>query len=91
MSLSPADEIYLRRKLADFGTPVSESGLQYKQDPFTGNGVTTVFTLTQTPSTAFIPFVYVNTILQITGYSFTNAALTFVAAPTGSILVTYSY
>lgn len=93
MPLPVDTEIYLRRLLSDFGTPSGESGLHYIKDSFTGNGVTTVFNLSHSPSTSSPPFLYLNTVLEFSPemYVIVGMVLTFVSAPTGAIIVQYTY
>jgi hypothetical protein len=87
------DELYLRTLLNDFGISVGESNLAYQFDQFTGDGATTVFNLSQTPTSAYPPFVYLDTILQNSGYTIVGTVLTFGTAPAAdfSIQVSYSY
>jgi hypothetical protein len=87
------DELYLRTLVNDFGVSPGETMLAYQQDTFIGNGSTTVFNLTQTPNNMFPPFVYLNGVLQNSGYSVLGTTLTFLAAPTAAVLILciYSY
>lgn len=95
MALSNNNDQYLRHLLADFGTPTGESGLHYLQQAFTGDGVTTVFTLSHTPSSDQPPQVFLATVLQQSpsNYSISGTSLTFVIAPTNlvAIQVVYDY
>jgi hypothetical protein len=85
-------EIYIRRKLGgDFGTPIGESGLHYKQDFFTGNGSATAFTLSNPPSVFYPTLVYLNGVMQTSGYSVSGTTLGFTIAPMGTIVVVYEY
>lgn len=85
-------EIYLRRKLGgDFGTPVGESGLHYKQDFFTGNGASTAFTLSNPPSVFYPTIVYVNGVMLTSGYTVSGTTLGFTTAPVGPIVAVYEY
>jgi hypothetical protein len=51
------DELYLRTLLNDFGVSVGESGFAYQLDQFTGNGSILTFTLSETPSSLYPPFI----------------------------------
>jgi hypothetical protein len=87
------DELYLRTLLNDFGVSPGESDLAYQLDQFTGDGTTTVFNLSQTPASAYPPFVYLNSVLQNSGCTIVGTVLTFGTAPAAdsSIQVSYSY
>jgi hypothetical protein len=93
-ALSYDDEIQVRRLLSDFGTSAGEAGLIYQQDPFTGDGSMTVFTLSQTP-VDYPVFVYLAGVLQQSPeqMSVSGTTLTFVIAPgnTVAIVATYCY
>lgn len=95
MALSDQNDQYLRRTLADFGTPTGESGLHYQRDSFTGNGATSVYTLSQTPSSSQPPQIFLGSVLawSPTYYSISGITLTFVApVPNGTaILAVYEY
>lgn len=90
------EEIYLRQSLSDFGVSTGETALRYKQDFFTGDGSTTAFILSQIPATSII-FVYVNTILQFSGFIVSGGpgptTITFTTPPSNSsiILAIYEY
>lgn len=95
MALPYDTELYLRRTLADFGTPCGESGLHYIQQAFSGNGATRVFTLSHSPNISISPTIYVNSDVQQSPeiYSISGTTLTFVVAPTNgaAILAVYEY
>ena len=88
------DEIQVRRLLSDIaGVPPGEQGLNYIQQPFTGDGVTTVFNLSHLPSSLYPIFLYVSGILQTGTYSAAGTVVTFLLAPAGGaqIVVIYCY
>lgn len=95
MPLPYDTELYLRRSLADFGTPTGESGLLYARQSFAGNGATTAFGLSFVPNASIQPSVYVNGVIQQNPeiYSFAGSTVTFVVAPSNgaAILVVYEH
>jgi hypothetical protein len=86
-----ADELYTRTLLNDFGVSVGESDLAYQQDHFTGDGATTVFNLSQLPSSLYPTFVYFGSVLQNSGYSISTNQITFSAAPAFGVDITFVY
>lgn len=85
-------ELYLRKSLADFGIPVGESGLSYQQDSFTGNGATTVYTLSHTPASTFPTYLYLAGVLQKTSQvGISGTTVTFTAAPGNGVAILAIY
>lgn len=93
MALSISEEEYLRKTNNDFGVSEGSEGYHYFQDNYTANGVLTVFNLTHLPTVSYIPFVYLNGVIQDLGYTLAGTVLTFLVAPANltAILVVYSY
>jgi hypothetical protein len=88
------EEIYLRQSLSDFGVSTGETGLRYKQDFFIGDGSTTAFVLSRVAASSII-FVYINTILQFSGFILSGnlefTTIIFSIAPPNSSIVICIY
>ena len=104
MALPYDTELYLRKTLNDLGISTSENNLNYQQDSFNGDGVTTVFNLSHVPSSrspvivAYYPYNVLGSGLQFfknpEDFSIVGSIhLTFVNPPVlnFSILVIYEY
>lgn len=83
--------IYLRKALSDFGTMEGGSGYTYRQDTFAANGITLSFTLFHVPTSVYPALVYVNGVLQSSGYTIVSTAISFSAAPSGTVQVVYEF
>jgi hypothetical protein len=92
MSLSFNDELYLRSFDNDYGTCIGELGLQFQVDTFIGDGSTVTFTLSQTPSANYSPFITLAGVAQVSSQAtISGPTLTFVTAPGNTIVVQVLY
>ena len=93
-NLSYDNENYCRYLLGDVaGVPPGEVGVTWQNDTFTGNAVTTAFTLTYTPSADYPVVVLVGGVQQGNPevWSSSGTTLTFVAAPANAAAISVVY
>lgn len=96
--LALADEIYLRRRLNDFGLGEKDgssySGYAGISGILTGDGVTKSYYLYGLQFSSSYPvFIYLNLVLQTSGYTWAAGSVNFTTAPASgvSILIVFIY